>query len=180
MSSYEFCPATQLAPTIKSCELPSGGSGEIEYIWLKNEVDCQSPVGTVVQMLANPDAYNWKIIPNSNTPEHNPGLVSKSTCFLRCSRRKNCDPYQGEANIVRIQINPDCGGEVKDKTCNDVLVSNGDGQITLNELPSGAKVEIIGPLLEEEGLKIFQQFPFKSKKRKHEEYQKQKKTDHNL
>lgn len=34
------------------------------------------------------------------------------------------------------------------------------------------KIEVLGPLLQEEGLKILKKFPFKSKKVKHKEYQK--------
>ena len=53
-------------------------------------------------------------------------------------------------------------------------VSNGTLKPNCGELINvgNKKIEIVGPLLQEEGLKILRRFPFKSKKEKHEEYQK--------
>lgn len=70
--------------------LPSGGTGNIEYIW----------------MFANTPTYNglgdpnWYPIPNSNSPSYDPGPINQSTYYLRCSRREGCTDYIGETNIV--------------------------------------------------------------------------------
>lgn len=34
----------------------------------------------------------------------------------------------------------------------------------------GQKIEVIGPILEEEGLQVFREFPFQSKRKRHTDY----------
>ncbi len=132
--THEICGTSGNAPIIGSCSLPTGGSGDLEYIWLRNNISCNGPTGTVAQMLANPNAYNWKIIPNSNAPTYHPGILSSSTCYLRCVRRAGCDSYQGESNIVRIEVNPNCGtgGGTITETCDGgASITYGNGSIQM-------------------------------------------------
>ena len=152
--SFEICGSAGAGPIVESCNLPSGGSGAMEYIWLKNEVNCSGPVGTVAQMISNPNAYNWKVIFDSNTPSFNPGNLTTSTCFLRCARRVGCEVYLGESNIVRIEVNPSCGsgggstggGNTNNGgTCTDVTATGSAGQVNITNVPTSAKVEIAGP-----------------------------------
>ena len=141
--SVEIC-GSGVGPTIESCELPSGGAGTIEYIWLKNEVSCNGPTGTVAQMLANPSAYNWKIVTNSNSPSLTTGTLTTSTCYLRCARRTGCDRYLGESNIVRIEVNPNCGentGGTTTESCgNGTSITYGNGSI---KMEGGAFYQIL-------------------------------------
>ncbi len=133
--SVEICSTDNAAVSIRNCQLPSGGSGATEYIWLKNEVSCDGPTGTVAQMLTNPGAYNWKIVPNSNTSSLDLSNVSTSTCFMRCARRVGCDRYLGESNIVRIEVNANCGGgndgETTETCGNGTSITYGNGSITM-------------------------------------------------
>ena len=73
---------------------PSGGLGNLEIIWLMS-TDCNAPVGT------------WTTIPGATGLTYDPGMVSETTCFIRCSRREGCTQYVGESNIITITVNPD-------------------------------------------------------------------------
>jgi hypothetical protein len=131
--TIEICDDANTGTEISNCELPTGGSGDIEYIWLKNEISCEGPTGTVAQMIANPDAYNWKIISDANGPSYNPGKLSITTCFTRCARRKGCTSYTGESNIVRIEVKRDCGNGNTTETCGgNTSITYGNGTITMS------------------------------------------------
>ena len=131
--TIEICDNATDPILIGNCTAPSGGSGELEIIWLKNEVSCNTPTGTVAQMLENPNAYDWKIIPNSNQLSLNPGMVTTTTCFLRCTRRAGCDIYQGESNIVQIAIRSNCGGGggTTESCSGGTTITYGNGSITM-------------------------------------------------
>ncbi|MEM1323569.1 MAG: hypothetical protein AAGG75_25125, partial [Bacteroidota bacterium] len=75
--------------TIGSLSLPSGGSGDIEYLWL-GTTDFNLPATQWDTLLAGPAAG----------PTFNPGFITQTTYYLRCSRRKNCELYLGESNII--------------------------------------------------------------------------------
>ncbi|HFA48003.1 MAG TPA: hypothetical protein ENJ95_03180 [Bacteroidetes bacterium] len=74
--------------------LPSGGYGNIEYLWLKSSVPIYN----------GPTDPNWSIIPNSNSPTYDPGPIGVSTYYIRCSRREGCSDYIGESNVVAKEI----------------------------------------------------------------------------
>ena len=80
---------------------PNGGSGDLEYIWLKS-ITGGGPVG----------GSEWEEIPNSNTAYYYPGTLIQTTLFVRCARRVGCNSYF-ESNFVQVEIipyNPDlCG-----------------------------------------------------------------------
>lgn len=56
---------------------PSGGSGALEYLWLKSTVGCP------------PNAPN-QVVPNSNSPTLTIGHITQKTYYLRCVRRVGC------------------------------------------------------------------------------------------
>ncbi len=66
---------------------PSGGSGAIEYMWLST-TNCSLPVS------------QWNVISGANSSNYNPGFITQTTCYLRCSRRSCCSNWVGESNIV--------------------------------------------------------------------------------
>lgn len=76
---------------IISVEDPSGGSGEMEYLWMMSTVPGPFDVNV------------WIPIPNSNTPSFDPGPVFETTYFARCARRECCTTYL-ETNIVTIEV----------------------------------------------------------------------------
>ncbi|MBI5915131.1 MAG: T9SS type A sorting domain-containing protein, partial [Bacteroidetes bacterium] len=69
---------------------PTGGFGVLEYLWLKS----------VVPVFNGPGDPNWSPIPNSNSPNYDPGPINQSTYYVRCSRRQGCPDYPGETNTV--------------------------------------------------------------------------------
>ncbi len=77
-------------------QLPSGGLGTIEYIWLYNYQPNYPNYGN----------NGWVPIPNSNSPTYSPGCVNVTTYYIRCARRSGCSSYPGESNMVSVIINP--------------------------------------------------------------------------
>ena len=75
---------------ISNVSLPSGGSGTIEYLWLKAYGDNQPPVGS----------SSWISLPNVSGPTYDPGTIGVTTHFMRCARRNACSSYDGESNII--------------------------------------------------------------------------------
>ena len=89
-----LCGPGSIASKIISLELPSGGFGNIEYVWMYSEKDPKfSP--------NNPD---WYMVPNSNSPEYAPGQLFKTTYFVRCSRREGCLTYTGETDVITKEV----------------------------------------------------------------------------
>lgn len=73
---------------------PVGGEGELEYLWMMSTI---SPVF---------NEQDWIAIPNSNTPNYDPGPVYQTTYFTRCVRREGCAFYL-EPMPVEIKVNQD-------------------------------------------------------------------------
>lgn len=67
--------------------LPSGGSGELEYLWMTSN-DSSLPL------------EDWEVIPNSDTPEFDPEEIKFSQYYVRCARRSGCTNYIAESNFV--------------------------------------------------------------------------------
>ncbi|MCX6274565.1 MAG: hypothetical protein NTV09_05115, partial [Bacteroidetes bacterium] len=80
-----FDPAalTSIAP-------PSGGLGTLQIIWIQS-VGCTG---------------SWTVIPGATGLSYDPGVVTQTTCFRRCSRNSGCTSYTGESNIITITVNP--------------------------------------------------------------------------
>ncbi|MEQ8702945.1 MAG: SdrD B-like domain-containing protein, partial [Phaeodactylibacter sp.] len=95
---YLCAPGNTPAP-IESLALPEGGSGGIEYIWMRSAV-------------AGPfNLQTWTLIPGSNTPDYAPGPLSETTYFARCARREDCALYL-ETNIVTIEVGNETVAEI--------------------------------------------------------------------
>lgn len=75
---------------------PTGGFGNIEYMWLYSYIPIYNGAGDP----------NWTPIPNSNASVYDPGPLLQSTYYIRCSRRTGCTEYPGESNIVSKVIQP--------------------------------------------------------------------------
>jgi len=73
---------------ILSTAAASGGTGDIEYIWMKTTGDPNSPFNT------------WQIIPGANGATYDPIPITQTTYYGRCSRRSGCTEYIGETNFV--------------------------------------------------------------------------------
>jgi len=69
---------------------PTGGLGDLEYVWLWNPNN--------VPM--NNGQNGWVMIPNSNSATYDPGFLTESRCFIRCARRSGCTNYPGESSLV--------------------------------------------------------------------------------
>jgi len=76
-------PITELNP-------PSGGFGTLEFIWLQSNVP----------IFNGPGDPNWTMIPNSNSPDLDPGPITQTTYYIRCARRSPCTDFIGESNII--------------------------------------------------------------------------------
>ncbi|MCU0468229.1 MAG: hypothetical protein MUF58_06470, partial [Arcicella sp.] len=75
--------------------LPSGGSGTLEYIWLRS---------TTASTFTPQNANEWIPIVGSNSATLDLNNISQTTYFQRCSRRSGCVDYVGETNIVTVII----------------------------------------------------------------------------
>ena len=71
---------------------PTGGFGELEYIWLRGY--CGTPT------------TSWGLIPGADSASYDPPFISEETCFMRACRRSGCTVYLGESNIITISIEP--------------------------------------------------------------------------
>ncbi|MCI5084017.1 MAG: T9SS type A sorting domain-containing protein, partial [Saprospiraceae bacterium] len=92
ISGYQFlCGPGNDPDPIVSVTDPSGGSGEIEYLWMYSTVP--GPFDPAI----------WVPIPNSNTASFDPGPLFETTYFARCARRECCTTYL-ESNIIVIEV----------------------------------------------------------------------------
>lgn len=81
---------------------PTGGSGNIEYMWIYRSASTNMV---------------WTEIPGANAASYDPGPLTETTMFRRCARRQWCSTWAGESNIVTITVNQCCsnitdGGEI--------------------------------------------------------------------
>ena len=83
------CPNPTFDPApILSLTPPSGGSGAIEYLWMRTTGDPNAPFNA------------WDIIPGAKGETYDPLPISETTHYARCSRRALCSDYNGETNII--------------------------------------------------------------------------------
>jgi hypothetical protein len=74
---------------IISITLPSGGSSNlIEYVWLMS-----TDAGT-----------NYTAIGGANSSTYDPGVISQTTWFRRCSRRAGCTDFTGETSWIMKEV----------------------------------------------------------------------------
>ncbi len=84
-----LCGPTAGPSRIFSVSKPTGGSGELQYLWLQSHKPDYTP--------GDPD---WIEIPNSNEEFYQPDSIQSTTYYIRCTRRKGCDNYPGETNVI--------------------------------------------------------------------------------
>ncbi|MFM9947441.1 MAG: hypothetical protein ACKV1O_05840, partial [Saprospiraceae bacterium] len=122
--------------TLTNITTPSGGSGTIEYLWLRSTTVPCPPIGDAA----------WQSISNSNTSTYSPGPLTQSTCFMRCARRSGCTEYDGESNAVTITVNtcPSITGLNFDNQVggSDITFTNG-GTYTTTQLGSNFLLEAV-------------------------------------
>ena len=133
-----YCTDDGDAPLIQDCISPIGGAGDLEIVWLKSTTSCLPPTTTFDSIAFDP---HWEVIPNANGLDYAPGVLTESTCFLRCSRRENCDVFI-ESNIVRIKVNCDL-----DVDCSLLDITAEVGKITVGGLDQAprASVQVFSP-----------------------------------
>ncbi len=121
----DFCGSSYDPDPIINVVSPSGGSGTIEYLWLRSTVTCEQP-----SSINDPD---WEIIPGATSDSYDPGTITQNTCYIRCSRRENCEEYVGESNIVEILLlnDPTVTIDPAGPFCEN------DGPVQLSGTPSG-------------------------------------------
>ncbi|MBK8819545.1 MAG: hypothetical protein IPN49_10805 [Saprospiraceae bacterium] len=95
-SNQSSCLATYDPATFTNITSPSGGSGTLEYLWLKSTTTCVAPNGS--------NDNEWEAIPSSNSATYDPGPLYQNTCYLRCSRRAGCTNYDGESNVISVTV----------------------------------------------------------------------------
>jgi len=78
--------------TITSTAPATGGTGDIQYMWMSTTGDPNSPFNT------------WQIIPGATGESYDPDPISQTTYYGRCSRRSSCSEYIGETNFVAKRI----------------------------------------------------------------------------
>ncbi|MEM8582999.1 MAG: GEVED domain-containing protein, partial [Bacteroidota bacterium] len=114
------------ADVLTSVSLPSGGDApgtEAEYQWFLSTGDCTPPTID--------DQGDWILIPGATDLNYDPGVLTETTCFIRCSRVPGCELYLGESNVVTITVNPN-----PEVSVNNVTICAGETG-TLTATPSG-------------------------------------------
>jgi len=71
---------------------PSGAPGEVEYLWMQSTSSSRF------------DMAFFTPIPNSNSPEYQPGPIQQTTYFARCVRIKDANCPYIENNVVTIEV----------------------------------------------------------------------------
>ena len=80
---------------LQSLSQPTGGTGALEYLWFSSFVGPPFVQGS-------PD---WTEITGADQASYTPGPVDQTTWFIRCARRAGCTEFDGETNVVRIEVN---------------------------------------------------------------------------
>jgi hypothetical protein len=77
---------------------PSGGAGDLEYLWFMSTEDVPF----------SPTSPNWFEITGSDADNYTSSALTQTTYFIRCARRFECTEYTGESNIITIKIEYCC------------------------------------------------------------------------
>ncbi|MCP3930057.1 MAG: T9SS type A sorting domain-containing protein, partial [Bacteroidetes bacterium] len=77
---------------ITNLAFPSGGSGEIEYLWMRSYI-----VGPF-------DQFTWQLIPGATEPSYDPGPLYQTTSFIRCARRVGCELFVEPTPVVKTVV----------------------------------------------------------------------------
>lgn len=85
---------------INSISPPSGGSGDMEIMWMSTTDD------------PNSGNAQWLLIPGSHSISYDPPVINKTTYFRRCARRAGCSKFFQESAVVTITFGASCDEEV--------------------------------------------------------------------
>ena len=88
-----LCGPGSIPDLIANTTLPSGGSGEIEYLWMTTTVGGPFDMDT------------WDIIPGATSADYQPGAITQTTFIARCARRVGCTSYR-ETSIIKLEVVP--------------------------------------------------------------------------
>lgn len=80
----------EMPQMLMEAEPASGGSGEMEYIWMEYVKIGKFPA-------------QWYPIPSATSSSFQPGPLTKTTQFMRCARRAGSDTFLN-SNIVTVQM----------------------------------------------------------------------------
>jgi 5-hydroxyisourate hydrolase-like protein (transthyretin family) len=120
-----------ISTPLSSIALPSGGDATkaIEYVWLKSTTydGTAATTPTCVASTGATDLKGWSAIAGATGTTYDPGTVTQTTWYLRCSRRAGCLCYYGESNIVKITITGNCTTGCSDLTSGGTIGSNQSG-----------------------------------------------------
>ena len=72
---------------------PSGGSGDIQFLWLAKNAT---------------SGWNWFTVYEGSNDCFDPTSICETTIYRRCSRRSGCSSWDGESNEVTIQVAGGC------------------------------------------------------------------------
>jgi hypothetical protein len=128
-SPQSGCPGFDPA-LLTSVSLPSGGSGNLEYVWLSTTT--------------NPGNYTNGNVPSNlvtvirtNTATLDPSPIQVTTWFRRCARRAGCIDYIGESNWVQISVQ-DANPVARTRNITVTLGSNCQYALTAAEVNNGS------------------------------------------
>ncbi|MBL7828326.1 MAG: SprB repeat-containing protein, partial [Saprospiraceae bacterium] len=76
--------------------LPTGGSGSLEYMWVKAPMNSDGTCPTA--------GSGYTQISGANGPTYDSPSLTSATCFIRCSRRSGCTDWDGESNSVGVKF----------------------------------------------------------------------------
>ncbi|MFT5168083.1 MAG: hypothetical protein ACI8P3_003322, partial [Saprospiraceae bacterium] len=128
IGDYEVKSGSFAASTITSIEDPTGGSGTIQFMWLRTT----NPTLPVTQ---------WTVIDGEEDSSYEPGEISETTYFLRCSRILGCNSWPGESNIIAKIINGtcvSCNGGTYEETTGNIISITGNNGVDYEENVTGA------------------------------------------
>jgi uncharacterized membrane protein len=101
---------------------PSGGTGDIEYVWLWNTVD-----------VPNYGNNGWVVIPGATDSNYSPGVITTTTYYVRCARRHGCTTFiDGESNNVGkiVFVHPEASCSSENGDCNNDFL--GTANVSVN------------------------------------------------
>ena len=106
---------------------PSGGVGNLEYLWM-----------TLVQIGQAPP--QWVGIPGATSPNYQPGPLFQTSFFMRCVRREGCEAFL-ETNVITITVlpadDPDCVNF--SNSFNVVAISNNSVKVDWSTYPEAVQ-----------------------------------------
>ncbi len=78
---------------INNSVTPSGGSGNIEYLWIAKNAS---------------SGWNWTNLYQGSNDCYDPPSICETTIYRRCSRREGCSSWAGESNDITVTITGGC------------------------------------------------------------------------